>query len=958
MTKAMARVRLLLIATLALGAFAAAPNIAQAQFGMTSFGVALSTSQAGAHADVSTSFALNTEALGNPVGQLRDASITLPPGVIGNPQAIERCSIKSLQEFACARDSQVGVLSASGLSCQGVSSPLQAPAEAGATTLAVPNAEAFCAEQESNTVTIGTGASTEQARIANIVNATTLELTAPLQHQHAAGEPVIHVAKVTTGSIPLFNLQPSAGHVATFGASLIFTDLFVQVSVGPAGRLTATLSETSTLLPLQAATLTLWGVPAAPTHNSLRCNELLQYECGPSTAEPVPFMTNPSACSAALEAEISVTSWQGQSDASTATLPALTGCESLTIAPGLTVVPSTTQRDTPAGYEVDLNVPQAEQPYGLATPDPQNVRVTLPAGTSLSPAMANGLQSCTDAQFAQGNCPGTAKLGTAEIVSPLLPEHLTGGVYLGTPTATEKYRVLVRVSAQGTAIALEGQAQTNEVTGQVTAVFENLPQLPFTELRLIFSAGPQAAFVNPPACGIATSTSEITSYAGQSANLSSSFTVDENGEAGTCPSSPPFAPGFSAGTTSPLAGSFSPFTLTVSRADGEQSLSMFAAQLPVGLEGLLSSVPFCPEPQAGEGTCTEASEVGSATIGAGAGPQQLYVSGPVYLTGPYDGAPFGLAVVLNVAAGPLNLGTVLVRSRILVNPTSLALSIVSDPLPQILSGIPLRVRTLELTLDRPRFIFNPTSCSAQTVAAAITSYQGASIAAATPFAVAGCHGLPFAPKLTASTRARAAADGDGAALNVTVSANGGPPPSTSAVAEANMRSIKVQLPGQLQSRLATLRQACRAGTFLVNPSSCPAGAVIGTGTLRTPVLNTPLTGAIYLVSHGSNAFPSLALVLHSEDIAFTLEGTISISKSGVTSSEFSALPDVPVTLFSLNLPAGPHSVFGAIAKLCGARLSMPATIEAQNGKRFTQRTNVLVSGCPTHRSKARRRGTA
>jgi hypothetical protein len=946
-----ARARRLSITALVLGALAVAPAAAQADFGIASFATTVSTSQAGAHPDFSTSFTLNKEPLGNPIGQIRDATTTLPPGLVGNPQATERCSIQSLETFVCSRASQVGVISLAVVACQGLSTPLEAPAEAGATTVSVPNAKAFCTEESGDTVTVGAGASAEQARVIEIVNSTTLRLEAPLTYAHPAGEPIIHIATASHASVSLFNVEPTAGHVATFAASLLFADIYVQLNVGANGRLTATLSETSTVFPVEASTITLWGVPASPSHDALRCGELIP-ECGPSSAEPTPFVTNPTACTGPTEAELSVTSWQGQVDASTATLPTPTGCEQLTITPTLAVTPSTTQRDTPSGYEVGLRLPQEEEPYGLATPALKTVSVSLPSGTSLSPGFANGLQTCSEIAFTDGNCPVASKIGTAEIATPMLPDHLTGGIYIGTPTATERYRIVMSVKADDTTIDLEGHAEPDETTGQVTAVFNGLPQLPFSDLKLVFFGGPTAAFANPPTCGPATSTSQIISYAGDTASPSSTFVVDEDGNGGACPPSQPFAPTFVAGTTDPLAGSFSPFTLTISRADSEESLSRFTAKLPAGLVGLLTSVPLCPEPAAAEDACAMTAEVGTATIGAGAGPEQLYLSGPVYLTGPYDGAPFGLAVVVNASAGPFSLGTVILRSRVLVDPTTMALTIASDPIPQILGGMPLRLRTINLTLSRPGFLFNPTDCSSQTVTGTLVSNQGAITIGYAPFKVGGCMGLPFAPTVTASTRGYATSGGAGGAFAITIIAHGGPPSNSSAVAEANIRSVIVKLPKQLKARLDTLRQACRAPMFAGNPTSCPPGAVIGTGTVRTPVLNSALVGPIYLISHGGAAFPSLAMVLRAEGVSVTLAGVISIAKNGVISSTFRTLPDVPVTLLNLNFPEGPHSAFGAIGKLCGQKLTMPTTIEGDNGKRIIGRTAIAVTGCvlPKRRS--------
>jgi hypothetical protein len=938
---ATATTRLITLVVLVSGALALTPAVASAAFGISSFSTTVSTQQAGAHADLTTAFGLNTEALGNPIGQLRNAAITLPSGLIGNPSAIERCSIRSLENLACGRGSQVGVLGLAILPCEGVSAPLTAEADAGATTVSVEDAESFCSEEKdgetSGTITIGTGASAEVAQVASVINDTTLELLAPLARSHPVGEAVTHIAKATSSTIPLYNVEPSPGHIATFAASLLVAAVYVQVNVGLDGRLTATISESSTLFSIQGATLTLWGVPAAAGHDTERCNEFTD-ECGASPNEAAAFLTNPSDCATTLETELSVNSWQGNSAAGNTAFPTMTGCEALSIVPSLTVTPTTTQRDTPAGYEVAVGVPQAEDPYGLATPPLATISVTLPGGTSLSPALANGLAACTNASFATSRCPNASRVGTAEVDSPLLTEHLTGGIYLGAPTATEKYRVFVSVSADNTTVNLEGQAEANETTGQITAVFADMPPLPFTKLRLNFYGGPSAAFANPPTCGDATSTAQITSSGGQTATPSSSFVVDNDGEGGPCPPSLPFAPRFTAGTTSALAGSFSPFTLTISRSDGEPSLSTFAAQLPPGLVGLLQTVPLC-QPEGTAGTCSKSAEIGTATIAAGAGPQPLEVTGPVYLTGPREGAPFGMEIVLNVSAGPFNLGTVVVPARIRINPATLALTIASAPLPQILDGIPLRVRSVNLTLSRPGFIINPTSCASQSLTAQIGTAAGASAPVATPFQVGGCSSLRFAPRLTASTQANGSLLGHGAGLAMQI--------SDSASAAATTHSLSLELPTQLRPRLSTLRHACRLLSSLATPEACPSESRVGEATVNTPVLPAPLSGGIYLTARGTAATPSLALLLRGDGITVELQGALSISHTGRISVAFSKLPDIPITTLVLDLPRGTNSMLGAVGRLCANPLELPYRFADQSGAQIDGTARLRVSGCPS-----------
>ncbi len=919
----------------------AGPGLASADFSVASFSSEVSTPQAGAHADFSSSFALGTEALGNPNGQLRNATIALPAGLVGNPQTIERCPAEILAKLDCKGSSQVGEMSLTVVECRGVSPPLAATAEAGSTRLTVPDAKAFCTEETGNVVTIGTGASAETARVVSIVNATTLELAAPLEYSHSAGETVTHIANTETASLPLFNIQPTPGHVATFAASLLLVDILIQVNVGEDGGLTATISDASTLLPIQASAVTLWGVPGAASHNSLRCNEL-NYECGPSKTEPAPFMTNPTTCAGPLSVGLSLTSWQGKSASRVGTLPTLTGCEKLTMTPSLAVAATSTRRDSLAGYEVDLQQPQAEGPYELATPDLEKVAIALPPGTSLSPGLANGLQACEQAQFAEANCPGASVMGNAEVSSPLLPQPLKGEVYIGVPTPTERYRLFVRVKAGDTAIALHGEVQANEETGQVTAVFENAPEIPFSALKVNFFGGPGAALANPPTCGPATSTASITSYAGQVANPSSTFEINEDSGGGPCPTVSPFAPSLTAGSLDAVAGQSSRFVLSLARSDGEQSLSSFMVHLPAGLMGLVGNVPHCPESQAAIGTCSPASQIGMAKVAAGPGPLPLDLSGPVYLTGPYDGAPFGLEIAIPGVAGPFNFGIILVRSRVFVSPSSLAMTIASDALPQSVAGVPLRLRAIQVELSRPGFILNPTSCGDAATTASIQSVQGATSEASVPFHMTGCQDLGFAPHVTGSTQAKASRAGNGAGLDVDIRdphAIGG-----------TLRTALIQMPGQLRPRLSTIRRACllTASTAL---TSCSTDSIVGEATVSSPVVGSSLSGAVYLVSHGGLAPPGLSMRLSGEGLEVDLEGKINISSADAISVMFANLPDVPISSLSLVLPAGRNSLLGTISSLCAKPVGLAYTLADHAIGVAKGRAAISVSGCPRRQSK-------
>ncbi len=364
---------------------------------------------------------------------------------------------------------------------------------------------------------------------------------------------------------------------------------------------------------------------------------------------------------------------------------------------------------------------------------------------------------------------------------------------------------------------------------------------------------------------------------------------------------------------------------------------------------MLANVPPCPEPQAASGNCDPASQVGITSELVGFGPAPLWLTGAsggrVYLTGSYRGAPFGLSIVIPTQAGPFDLGDVVVRAAIGIDPKTAQVSVASDPLPTILQGIPLDIRAVNVAIDRERFMFNPTSCQPMSVAGTVTSTEGAIASLSSRFQAAECRSLPFKPSLTATTAKTSRARG--ASLHVTV---------RSGVGQANIESVKVLLPKRLPARLATLKLACPQSQFQADPSGCPAASRVGTVSAHTPVLPVPMSGPAYFVSHGNAAFPDLVIVLQGDGVTIELTGKTFIGK-GVTSSTFASIPDVPVTRFDLFLPAGPQSALAATGRsLCVGALLMPTTITAQNGAQTKRSTRIATTGCRGLRHKARHPG--
>jgi uncharacterized repeat protein (TIGR01451 family) len=762
---------------------------------------------------------------------------------------------------------------------------------------------------------------------------------------------------------PLYNIVPEHGVAAELGYydKLKATHvLYASVAPTQTGYVLRVTSHEIPQVSLAGVVLTVYGNPAARDG---------------SGNTPVAFFTNPSDCSGEpLTTALHVDSWQNPGSynpdgspnlsdpawaAGSTQTPPVTGCDLLHFEGSIGAQPETAQADTPSGLNVELKIPQNENPSALATPPLKKAVVTLPAGLAIDPSAAGGLQACTLAQIGLGSnmqpaCPEASKIGSVEVETPALAGVLHGSMYLASQgenpfgTLLAGYAV-VDDPTTGVLIKLPGRIDPDQVTGQLVATFDQAPQFPFSDLRLHIFGGPRAPLTTPQACGTYTTSAVLTPWSapdsGPPTNASDSFPINTGCVSG-------FNPGFVADTPSNQAGGFSAFTATFSRTDQDQNLAEVSVTTPPGLLGLIKSVERCPEPQAAQGACGPNSLIGHTTVAAGAGPDPFWVQGgQVFLTGPYKGAPFGLSVVVPAVAGPFNLGNVVVRAAIHVDPHTAQITVTSDPLPTILQGIPLDVRTVNVTIDRPGFMFNPTSCDPLTVNGTVTSTPGAAANVSSRFQAASCAGLAFKPVFTVSTQARTSKK-NGASLDVKVVYPQG--------AEANIRGVAVTLPKQLPSRLSTIQQACPEAAFNANPASCPAGSDIGIGVAHTPVLAGPVSGPAYLVSHGGAAFPDLVLILQGEGVKLELIGSINIKKS-ITSSTFASVPDAPISSFELTLPEGPHSGLAAVlpakakGNLCATSLTMPTTITGQNGAVIKQNTKIAVTGCAKAKKKAKKR---
>lgn len=663
------------------------------------------------------------------------------------------------------------------------------------------------------------------------------------------------------------------------------------------------------------------------------------------------YLTNPTSCTGSgpqTTTTLTLTPKEGSPVKETGTTPiGSENCNLVPFMPGFALTPETTQSDQPDGISTEFSLPHNSSPAGIDSSQVRTASVTLPEGMTLNPSAAAGLVACTPAQARITSeekgvlCPEASKVGTVTLNVPGLPEgSLQGNVYLGGPESGPitgpPYVMYVDAESEpyGISVRLKGSVTPNETTGRVTASFTENPEQPFSNLILKFKGGALAPIANPLGCGTATTETSFVPFTGTAAQSpTSAFTVDSNNAGGACASPLPFSLSQSTENQSSKGGGYTNFTVNLARADGQQYLSQVKTVLPPGLLAAIPAVTQCGEPQASLGTCSEASRVGTARVTAGAGPTPYAFSGPVYLTGPYKGAPFGLSIAVPAVAGPFSLGTVVTRATINVN-SSTAQVTVASVLPTIVKGVPLRLKTISVAINKQSYLFNPTNCGLFATESTLTSTFGATQSLSTPFQVGNCNALAFKPAFNATTTGRTS-KANGASLETTIN---------QAAGQANLKSVVVQLPKQLPSRLTTLQKACLAATFEANPYGCPSGSYVGGARANTPTLPGKMTGPAVLVSHGGAAFPDLDLVLEANGVRVIVVGNTNI-KNGITTTSFKTTPDVPVTSVTVNLPTGPHSALAANGNLCASSLVMPTTITGQNGKVVKQNTSIRIANC-------------
>jgi hypothetical protein len=756
-------------------------------------------------------------------------------------------------------------------------------------------------------------------------------------------------------AVPLYNISRGPDTPAKFGFQFLKVPVYITADVRPDDYgITSGSRATSQTEEVLEAEVILWGVPQDPVHDAERVprgfpSVPFAFPI-PTEALPRPLLRNPTSCPAepalfTAEAD----SWEEQgafarapmtSDADGAAF-SFEGCEDVPFEPKASAHPSTAAADSPAGIAVDIDVPQNDAPYGRSTSDVRRVVTTLPKGMVVSDSSAAGLGSCGQTQIGIGSnapptCPDSSKLGTVTIDTPLLDEQLQGSVYLAKQNDNPFGSLLalyLGVKGPGFYLKLPGRIDADPNTGQLTTTFSDTPQLPFDHLRLELKAGPRAPLTTPRACGTYSVKSEFVPWSGTAAVIDeSSFTISEGCATGG------FSPKLRAGTANPAAGSSSPFILQVTRQDGEQNLAGIDVTLPEGLLARLAGVPLCADAQTPTGDCPAASQVGRTTVGAGSGPNPIYVpeagKAPtaVYLAGPYKGAPYSLVVKVPAQAGPFDLGTVAVRSGIYVDPTTARASVKSDALPQILQGIPIAYRDVRVEIDRPGFIQTPTSCGGMKVESTIYGSDGATASPAANFAAADCERLGFKPKLALKFTGQTHRSAHPALKATLTMPKGG----------ANIAKTVVLLPETEFIDNAHISNPCTRVQF--DAGQCPKSSILGTATAYTPLLDQPLRGPVYFRSNGgARELPDLVADLNGQ-IHITLVGFIDSVKTGPETARvrtrFVNVPDAPVSKFVLNMKGGDKGLIVNTTELCKAKPRAKAQFTGQNGKRSV--TNSLV----------------
>jgi hypothetical protein len=793
----------------------------------------------------------------------------------------------------------------------------------------------------------------------------------------------------TTGTGAVYNLEPPPGVAAKLGFNAAGVRVVVEATVNPNPpyNIIARVSGVTQGVYFLGSSLTVWGVPADPGHDEERgfeCLESPEPDKCPVKAAEEPLLTMPRSCTGPLLTSFRTRSWQDpgawltyEVESHTADEPPVPlgtgGCEVLRFAPEIATAPTTDAAESPTGLAFDLRVedPNLTSPAAIAHSDIQKAVVTLPEGVTINPSQAEGLATCSEAQLAKetasspfgAGCPPDSKIGTVEVESPLAKEEvLRGSLFVAEPYSNRFGSLLaiyqvIKGPELGVVFRLAGKVEPDPRTGQLITTFEDLPQWPFSEFRLRFREGGRSPLITPPACGTYVTEALFTPWADPDSPYptTASFPITAGVGGGPCPPAgpSPFAPGFSAGALNNNAKSFSPFHLRLTRRDGDQDLVRFDATLPPGAVAKLAGVAKCPEAaiaaiktktgkqELANPSCPADSRIGSVFAGAGVGSQLTYVPGSVYLAGPVGKAPLSVVGVVPAVAGPFDVGVVATRQALTLDPITAQPRVdgaLSEPIPHILAGIPLRVRDIQVAVDRPDFTLNPTNCEPMAVGASIwgggldpfSTADDAPVAKKERFQAANCSRLGFKPRLSLSLKGGAKRGGH-PALRALLR----PRP-----ADANLKRTVVRLPRSAFLDQAHIRTICTRVQFAAD--SCPPGSVYGHVKAFSPLLDEPLEGPAYLRS-SSNELPDLVFDLHGI-VEIEASARIDSIKGGIRAT-FSAIPDAPVSKVIVDMQGGKKGLIVNSRNLCAAPSRASVKLGAHNGRQHNLRPAVQAKGC-------------
>ena len=788
--------------------------------------------------------------------------------------------------------------------------------------------------------------------------------------------------------VPLFNMVPGPGYPAQFGFSFVYVPSLLTVDVRPDYGLDIVNKNPVITLPLTMVGVTFWGVPASEQHDTERSTECLPgYPQGmsgnlcPTDAPHKAFLRLPTSCpDQPLDWVLESDSYihPGVMASITDTTPSPVGCNQLEFTPTIEARPTTNVADAPTGFEFNIHLPQNDDPDGLAEANLRTTVVHLPEGMTANPAFAKGLDACSSAEIGlttpigvspplfteqAPRCPDASKLGPVEIESPLLENPLKGSAYLAEPydNPYESFLMLyitVEDPERGVVVKLPARIEPDPETGQIDAILEDAPQLPFEDFRMRLDAGPHAALKTPGDCGTHTASATMTPWTypeGPLLTVADSFEVAQGVNASPCTEAgPALTPGFSAGTRNPRAGAYTPFILKAVRSDGTQQIKSIETTLPPGLLGRVSYASYCSDSalavaanragrlEQASPSCPASSRLGGVIVGAGVGPSPYYAQGDVYLAGPYKGAPLSIAVVTPAVAGPFDLGAVVVRAALFVDPVTTQIRVVSDPIPSILQGVPLNVRSVAVDMDRENFTKNPTSCDPMSVVGVIGSTFGQLANVSNRFQVGGCPLLGFKPRLAIRLKGSTARRGH-PELHAVLTGRPG---------DANISFTQVTLPRAEFLDQSRIRTVCTRAQFAAD--ACPPSSAYGYAQATTPLLEQPLQGPVYLRS-SNNTLPDLVAKLKGQ-IEVDLVGRIGSSKKGGLRTTFDIVPDAPVSEFTLTMNGGSAGLLQNSVNLCRAKQHADVLMEAHNGMTADQSPRLKVRGCGKARKKRSKRG--